>query len=77
MPSQPILSSLDHSLRQVEVMKGAIERLESIDRAEYPDLALDLAKEAMNAAAVVRNDMSGLVGRFGGHVLRRRRKVGA
>ena len=66
--------TLDESLRQIEDLKACIEKLRSIDRAGFPEVAAGHAHTAEIVASKIRGNMSSLVGVFSGQVFQRGRR---
>lgn len=75
MPHETIEQTLARVVSQANRAKMAAERLQRMDRSEYPEEALNEAHAGMKAAEDVRAALSALVGRFGGQSLNRSRRV--
>lgn len=72
--SRTVHDVLAESLERVEHLKRLIERLRSIDRAQYPAEAVTLAMNAAYTAEAVRARLSGLVGSFSAKAVQQRRR---
>jgi len=75
MANKTIQQVLDDAQEQIDTLKGSLRSLKSIDRAEYPEAAYELAREAAKHAERLRRIMSGLAGTYSGQSLRRSRRI--